>query len=327
MRKSAIGLAVLLTLCSEVAFAQADIKWYKFDKGFISGTYPADSAFGFLRATASSPATQVHPVGCGGNDGELHVGVSASAILAPGGASVVSGPANTTEAFGVVVEPPNVTAGLSSRIHSVAGKKIVFFGYLRVWNEGHDSGPIFASNPHHVLELHPAWGVRSGNKRTLDPQLIFPMPAYHGYGPERYGPLFKSMQDDQWPKVAEDANFVFVGIPKEDNFYQLPVSIKQTRPVSQGLEATVDVNSDIGDTDVIFPDLTVVAAKGSEVATQLNPDQIAYLLGFFSVNLRKAMAAAAGHTGTDHAMFAPEALEFFTFGFPKLPPVATCSVH
>jgi len=39
-------------------------------------------------------------------------------------------------------------------------------------------------------------------------------------------------------------------------------------------------------------------------------------LGFFSVNLHKAMEAASGHSGTANAVAAPGALEFFAFGVP-----------
>jgi len=320
-------LSVLLVMASGVPCV-AQTKWYKFDKSFIEQAFPQDSAIGILRARASHPASQIHPISCGGSDGELHVGIAAPDIVGASSGQFMSGPANTNEAFGIVAEPPNASTTLLTRMKAAAGTPIVFFGYYRVWNEGHDAGTIFPSNPHHVLEVHPAWGIRTQNQgQILDPQTIFPMPAYQGYGPTKYGPLLQASSTNHWPQVAEDQQFLHVQIAKADNFYQLPVHIKQVKSVSEGIEANVDVLSDVGETEVVYSNLSVVAAKGSEIATQLAPDQTAYLLGFFSVNLRKALTAAAGHEGPTNAVFAPEALEFFTFGFPKQPSVASCSSH
>ena len=47
-----------------------------------------------------------------------------------------------------------------------------------------------------------------------------------------------------------------------------------------------------------------------------NGDSLDFLLGIFSVNLRIAVQSAKGHRGEDEAVFAPQALEFFTYGVP-----------
>jgi hypothetical protein len=83
--------------------------------------------------------------------------------------------------------------------------------------------------------------------------------------------------------------------------------------------------SSICETDVVCSDLTVVAARGSEVATHLAHEQPAYLLGFFNANPRKASTAAVGHEGPTNSALAPQAFEFFTFGFPKRATVASCT--
>lgn len=67
MARLLVVVLACVTIFSQGIAAQAQIKWYKFDKGFINGTFPADSAFGFVRASASSPPKQVHTVGCGGH--------------------------------------------------------------------------------------------------------------------------------------------------------------------------------------------------------------------------------------------------------------------
>jgi hypothetical protein len=60
-----------------------------------------------------------------------------------------------------------------------------------------------------------------------------------------------------------------------------------------------------------------VGCEGSDIAGRLNSgNDIHFLLGIFSVNLRKAENLAEGHQGEDDAVFAPSALEFFAYGVP-----------
>ncbi len=96
--------------------------------------------------------------------------------------------------------------------------------------------------------------------------------------------------------------------------------------VSGGVEATVDVFSDQGHHNQVLSGLHVIANAGSDIAGQLNSaDNIRFLLGIFSVNLRKAEDLARGHQGQDNAVFAPSALEFFAYGVPLGRAVASSS--
>ncbi|HEV2493227.1 MAG TPA: hypothetical protein VG204_09170 [Terriglobia bacterium] len=121
---------------------------------------------------------------------------------------------------------------------------------------------------------------------------------------------------DQWLRVAEDNDFVYVQLVKADNFYQLPVTVKQIRPIPGGAEALVDVFSDTAHQNLTFQGLTVVMPAGSRIASQLTANQATYLLGFLSVNLKKALLLAQGHEGRNGAVSGRSALEFFAFGVP-----------
>ena len=325
LKECVMGLRILATtvifLISMPARAQQ--KWYKFDKNFIQTHYATDEgAIGILKVSAMHPAKNAHKTDCGGNDGELHIGVAAADLgRRPASSFAQSGDSG----FGIVAEPPNVKNGSSfhKQIEGADGSAATFYGYFRVWNEGHDVGPIFPSNPHHVLEVHPAWGIRSsGFNYAPRPAVIFPMSGYSGYGASKFRPMLGALSS--WLRVAEDARFVYVQMAKEDNFYQLPVTVKRTRTFANdaGVAALVDVFSDTAHQNLVYKDLTVITAANSRIATQLHPDWQTYLLGFFSINLRKAMEIAAGHSGSANAVPAPGALEFFAFGVPLQPAVS-----
>ena len=310
-------MASLMILAGSVP-AHAQTKWYKFDKSFIQSHYQSDgSAIGILKVSAIHPAKNPHPISCGGDDGELHIGIAEADLGGP-----VSFPAQSGNGgFGVVAEPPNVTNGspFHTHIEDANGSAATFFGYFRVWNEGHDVGPLFPSNPHHVLEVHPSWGIKSnGFNYAPRPAVIFPMTGYSGYGASKFHPLLGAMPS--WLRVAEGGNFVYVQMAKADNFYQLPVTVKQIRQIANGagVAALVDVFSDTAHQNLVYQNLTVITAANSRIAMQLqsNPNWQTYLLGFFSVNLRKAMEIASGHSGTANSVAAPGALEFFAFGVP-----------
>lgn len=320
-------LRLVAAVCISAMSACAQTKWYKFDKQFIQNNFPADSAIGELQASASRPAGSIHSVSCGGNDGELHVGISGTSILRRNTRGLpVSAPADASDAgdFGIVAEPPNAKSAIRSKIAGVQDQEIVLHGYYRVWNEGHDVGQIFPSNPHHVLELHPAWSFESGTVSAGSVADVFSMANYQGYGASKFRPLLESLDTDMWLQVAEDDDFVFVQLKRADNFYQLPVTVKQTRDIAGGKEFLVDVFSSGSHARLVRADLPVVVAAGSPVADDMSVDQNTFLLGLFSVNLRKAMTAASGHAGTDQAVFAPEALEFFAFGLPQRRAVTSC---
>lgn len=64
-------LASLMILAGS-APVHAQIKWYKFDKGFIQSHYQSDgSSMGSLAVSAMHPAKNVHSISCGGNDGSI----------------------------------------------------------------------------------------------------------------------------------------------------------------------------------------------------------------------------------------------------------------
>src|ERR1700680_4347065 len=143
--------------------------WYKFSKEFINSHYPKDSAVGELATSAVSPAKTVHTITCGGNDGELHIGIAAGDIT-NGGSPPISAPdAQGKSDFGIVAEPVNLTAATKKAAQALNGEAVSFKGYYRVWNEGHDFDSGHASNPAHVLELHPAWSFHSTDQDFDDP--------------------------------------------------------------------------------------------------------------------------------------------------------------
>jgi hypothetical protein len=311
-------IRILVTIVIFVSGApiHAQTKWYKFDKGFIQSHYGTDgSAIGVLKVSAIHPAKNAHSISCGGNDGELHIGIAETDLGGPVSSFAQGGDSG----FGMVAEPPNVKNGspFHTQIEDADGSAAAFYGYFRVWNEGHDVGPLHPSNPHHVLEVHPAWGIKSsGFNYAPRPAVIFPMSGFSGYGASKFRPLLGAVSS--WLRVAEGGNSVYVQMAKAENFYQLPVTVKQTRPVANGagVAALVDVYSDTAHQNLVYQDLTVITAGNSRIATQLHPDWQTYLLGFFSINLRKAMEIASGHSGTANAAAAPGALEFFAFGVP-----------
>jgi hypothetical protein len=315
-----LSIALLAMIAAVAAFSQEraqPIKWYRFNKAFIQQHYQQDgSAIGTLKVTEIHPAKNPHPISCGGDDGELHVGIPESAL----GSIPVSAFGNQSDSdFGMVAEPPNVKDGTSflSKVEAADGSAGAFFGYFRLWNEGHDVGEIYPSNPHHVLEVHPAWGIRASGVNYLPrPAVIFPMTGYSGYGASKFVPMFQSMPT--WLQVAEDEGNVYVQLKQEDNFYQLPVIVKQTKIIANnaGVAALVDVYADTAHQHLVYQNLEVIAAANSHIASQLHADWSTYLLGFFSVNLAKAMAIASGHQGRANAAQATGALEFFAFGVP-----------
>jgi len=321
-----LSIVAAMAICATASPAQT--KWYKIDKQFIDRNFPPDSAIGELQASESHPAASVHRVGCGGDDGELHVGIPGRAVLRSNsrGLPVSASAAGPAGDFGIVAEPPNATRQMRNLLAGVQNQQIVFEGYYRVWNEGHDVGAVHPSNPHHVLELHPAWAFRAGAARSGSPAAVFPMANYQGYGASKFRPVLESVVVERWPKAAEDDDFLYVQLKRAENFYQLPVRVRRRATVSGGSEFVVDVYSSAARTrPPVFPGLAVVVADGSPIAGQLRAGQDTFLLGLFSVNPRKALTAARGRRGMTQAVFAREALEFFAFGVPLRPAVGSCN--
>lgn len=320
----------LLLVVSAASAQQTTVKWYKFSKVFINEHYSSDSAIGTLKATSVSPAKNVHSISCGGNDGELHIGVAEDAITwSQPGSVAFSALANEEDSsFGIVAEPVNLTSATKTSAQALNGKAANFDGYFRLWNEGHDSGAVHPSNPHHVLEVHPIWGFDGAGKHFSSPSSIRSMKGFQGYGATKFKPMLQKLNDEGWLHTYEDDDFVYVELLKAENFYQLPVKIKNVHDVTGGVEATADVFSDQDHNNLVIKDLRIVANKGSQIATRLsNGDDIQFLLGIFSVNLRSAMEQANGYHSKNNAAFAPSALEFFTYGVPLEHAVASSNCN
>ena len=320
MKRLLLGLSVFVIGAS--AFAQTSspaAKWYKFSKVFVSEHYSSDSAVGQLEATAVFPNKSVHKITCGGEDGELHMGIAGEAIKwsHPQGIPFSAIATDNDSQFGIVAEPVNLTSTTNNAAQALSGKGTTFTGYFRLWNEGHDSGTVFPSNPHHVLELHPVWKFDGVSQHFSSPASIRSMTGYQGYGASKFKPILLLLNQEKWLHVYEDADFIYVQLARADNFYQLPVAIKSVRNVTGAVEATVDVFSDEARTKLVLENLRVIANKGSRVATRLsNGEKLKFLLGIFSVNLQVAGTQAKGHKSAQQAVFAPSALEFFTYGVP-----------
>jgi hypothetical protein len=320
-----VWFLLLLVLCATVnliaATSAATLTWYKFSKDFITQHYSSDSAIGKLASKNPQPAKNKHTISCGGNDGEIHIGLAANSLdWQHQPQTLSSAMADTNEEFGVVAEPVNMTTKTLQSIQELPGNETTFVGYFRTWNEGHDraTGNIPPSNPNHVIEVHPIWAFQSDAADFDSSASIAPMKGYAGYGASKLRPLLESVTQQKWLRVYEDDEYVYVQIAKQQNFYQLPVIIRGgPQPITGGISVAADVFSDAAHKNLIYKQLRVVSNDGSRIAGRLqNPARIKFLLGIFSVNLQVAMKAAQGHRNQNEAVFAPEALEFFAYGVP-----------
>jgi hypothetical protein len=147
-------------------------------------------------------------------------------------------PGGDDEDWGVVAELPNTKSDSGkSQLAKLAGQPLKFFGYFRVWDEGHGQGHVFPSNPHHVFEVHPAWGF-SGTAANgtavnfMRKDLVRPMESYRGFGATKFKPLFKSLTDEEWPLAFRSGGRLHLGLRRFSNFFQLPVKIKSITSVS-----------------------------------------------------------------------------------------------
>src|SRR5215469_15100689 len=100
---------VVLMVAALSLTSAAQTNWYKFSKEFINSHYPNDSAIGELKAGAVSPARNVHSITCGGNDGELHIGIAGSDITDAGSQGFSGSVDDPGTVFGTVAEPVNLT--------------------------------------------------------------------------------------------------------------------------------------------------------------------------------------------------------------------------
>jgi hypothetical protein len=318
----------LFLLCGVTPAQQPKLTWYSFDTDFISARY-SDSAIGEMPAKAAEAAKNVHAETCGGDDAELHIGIKLNDVGLSAGQMPLSVPvAAGDKGWGIVAELPNgKLADGPSKFVKIAGKSVTFTGYFRVWDEGHAKGAVHPSNPHHVFEVHPAWAFKGSGVSFSRVDLVASMGKYRGFGATKFKPLLSAVADEKWPLAYQAGGRLFVGLAKDQNFYQLPAKVKAKKSVSGGHEWTLDVFSDKAISKLVYSGLTAVTADGSPIDDTLKVGQKIFLLGFFSVNLKKAMDASEGAGSEAEAVPAKDALEFFVFGVAANSAVASCSKH
>lgn len=231
----------LLLLCGVTTAQQAKLKWYPFDTDFVSARY-SDGTIGEIPAKTARAAQDPHSEKCGGNDAELHICIKLADVGLAAGQMPLTGPVVAGNAgWGLVAELPNARmADGPAQFAKLAGKAATFTGYFRVWNEGHDTTEVQPSNPHHVFEVHPAWAFKGSGVSFSRVDLVAPMSKYRGFGASKFQRLLKVVAEDQWPKAYQKGGRLFVGLAKEQNFYQLPVKVKAKRSVTGGHEWTLD---------------------------------------------------------------------------------------
>jgi hypothetical protein len=305
---------LLLTLMFAVSSLHAQDVWFKFNKNFVQQHVNESTGFGSLSVSVSHPAGNVHSVSCGGQDGELHIGVLDVEVTDAGGQGVSGVPNQNDAKWGLVVEPVNLKGNDQNDISTVSQGQAEYAGFFRVWNEGHYKGVVYPSNPHHVLELHPNWSYRGSGIDSDRTASVHPMSGFAGYGATKVRPLLQSVAKDGWLQTYEDSNFVYINLRKADNFYQLPVTITSISDVDGGRQAIVDVYSDAAHRRRIYEGLTVNMLS-DDFSNGLSESDKTFFLGIFSVNPRRALTLASGHGPNDPAD-ASKALEFFSYGFP-----------
>jgi hypothetical protein len=317
----------LLTILFFVTISAAqDVTWYGFDQDFINAKY-GSSAIGSLLFKKAHPASTVHSSSCGGKDAELHIGMTLPEVtLSSDQMPLTDSPASDDEDWGLVAELPNAKNGDGkAKLAQLKNKPITFFGYFRVWDEGHGQGQVFASNPHHVFEIHPAWGFTGTGVNFMRKDLVTPMNSYRGFGATKFKPLFKSLTDEEWPLAFQSNGVLHIGLLRFSNFFQLPVRVKSISSVDGGHEVTVDVFSNNAMTNLVYSGLTAITATGTPIDNALSVGQKALLLGFLSVNLKKVLDASNGADSEENAVAVKDAVEFFVFGIAVNPAVQSCS--
>ncbi len=319
-----ITIAIWLTT---TALAQG-LHWFLFNKAFILTHYATDSAVGSVRANKWHRAATIHPSSCGGKDAELHVGSLAYELDVPDTQKPVTEPEPfEDQAFGLTYELPNAAQGDGPDIlDSLAGTAVMFHGYWRVWNEGHDVGVVYPSNPHHVLELHPAWAFSAGSTTFDQPDLVARIPSFRGYSASQFRLVVNSMHDNAWPRVYQTERAIAVAMQQFHNFYQIPVIVRAVTTITDGHEVTLDVYSSTTYANRIYQGLRGITVSGSPIDGGLAVGNRRVLVGIVSVNLRRALSAVpTAATSRTTAVHVADAVEFFIFGQTSGAGVVTCS--
>jgi hypothetical protein len=241
----------------------------------------------------------------------------------------LSGPlVDGDDEWGVVAELPNADLGDGpAKFKKLSGKPITFEGYFRVWDEGHASDEFFPSNPHQVFELHPAWGFRGQGVSFSRRDLVASMDSYSGYGASKFRPMLAAIAGGKWPKAYRDGGRLLVGLAEASNFFQLPVVVRGKEAVTGGHEVTLDVYSDAKHKNLVYKGLTGITAAGSPIDDTITAGQKTFLLGIFSVNLKKALEGVGGADSKAEAVAVKDALEFFVFGVAVNSAVKSCGAH
>jgi hypothetical protein len=327
MRASTVTGLCILVLFSFIAAVPAQLKFFSFDTDFIEAQYPNDSAISRLQTRQFARAKNAHSIECSGNDGELHIGVLLADIVLPAGQNPSTSPVVAGDpGWGIVAELPNVKQSNGiAMLDKLKNKPVLFEGYFRVWDEGHSHGAVHPSNTHHVFEVHPATGFSGDGTTFSKPNLVNSIAKYAGFGRSKFEPMLKKISAGDWPRVFKSGGQLHLGLQEAENFYQLPVKIKKITTVTGGREFTMDVFTSNTFATLLFKDLAGITVDGSPTQTKLKVGDKTFLLGFFSVNLKKALAAASGATSQTSAKPAQSALEFFIFGPAMLAAVKTCS--
>lgn len=215
---------------------EGQIKWFAFKKAFVASHYATDSAIGSLKGKAFHPPKNIHAISCGGEDGELHIGIALDEIDLSATNKPPSFPVNENDSgWGVVAELPNAKEGDGPQIlGELNGKAATFIGYFRVWNEGHWKGQLFPRNPHHVLEVHPAWSFAGGGVNFEGVDLVKSIDRFSGYGASKFKKIFSSMASHVWPHAFQDSDSIHVEFIETGNFFQLPVTVKNIHKIAGG---------------------------------------------------------------------------------------------
>src|SRR5438270_1074653 len=194
MLKSRLNLAAVILFVASTLQAQ-DV-WFKFNKNFVQQHVNETTGFGTVSVSASHPANNVHSISCGGQDGELHIGVLDTEVADADANGVSAMPDQNDASWGLVVEPVNLAGNDQNDITTVSQGSAQYAGFFRVWNEGHYKGAVYPSNPHHVLELHPNSSYSCSGSDSDRTASVHPMVGFARYGPSEIKALLQSVSND-----------------------------------------------------------------------------------------------------------------------------------
>jgi hypothetical protein len=126
---------------------------------------------------------------------------------------------------------------------------------------------VHPSNPHHVLEVHPAWGFTAPGSSFDRKDLVTAIANYRGYGLAKYKKVLNEAGD--WLKAYQDADHLYVQLQDASNFFQLPVAVTGRQSITGGTEFTFDVYSSKQFGTVVYQGLRGVSVTGSVLGAPL----------------------------------------------------------